>query len=97
MAVAAVQARLAIKLMANDPNIDQYQKRIDGYWSKLRATLSPEEIRPIEYAARVFTSLAEKLVACENMVALESAVGYADALLQGDVLIAVENGYESNK
>ena len=78
----------AVMMMAESPLRTQVQKQAEKIEGRLRAELTDAEYKPIETMAKTMTMLAQKLAAATDFNMLALAHSYAQALLQGEVLIA---------
>jgi delta 1-pyrroline-5-carboxylate dehydrogenase len=91
-------------LLAKSPIKDALQKAAEKHEARLRVMLTAEELEPIQVMRNTVQALAEKLVKCESVEALQHSHAYIEALNAGTVLIALEDaatgevtGYEANR
>ncbi|GAB3767689.1 hypothetical protein GCM10028818_00940 [Spirosoma horti] len=91
-------------MLAESPIKDALNKAAEKHEARLRAMFTKEELEPIQVMRNALANLAKKLVNCESVEDLQHCHSYIEALLTGEVLIAVEDkaggevvGYESNR
>ncbi len=80
--------QVAIVLMSQSPLKSQVQKQAERFAGRMRAELTEDEYKPIETMTKTLTMLATKLATAPDVHQLALAHSYAEALLQGEVLIA---------
>ena len=78
----------AIMMMSESPMKSQVKKQAEKIEGRLRAELTADELTPIETMAKTMVLLAQKLAAATDINMLALAHSYAQALLDGEVLIA---------
>ena len=78
----------AVVMMSESPMKSQVKKQAEKIEGRLRAELTADELTPIETMAKTMVLLAQKLAAATDINMLALAHSYAQALLDGEVLIA---------
>ena len=89
-----------IRLLSRGNDRDAIQKRAANQYAVLRAALTPDELAPIDHVAQIMEAVAQKLLGCQNVDALDLSLSYVQALIQGEVMIAedgpISEAYQPN-
>lgn len=95
--------QMTCTLLAKSPVKDALSRAAEKHQNQLRAKLTDEEIAPILLMRDTVVMLAHKLVSCTDVETLEHTHQYLKALVDGEVMVAIEDedgsvtGYEKNR
>ena len=94
--------QMTYTMMAKSPVKDALAKAAIKHQERLQMQFRREELEPILTMRDTLVLLAQKLAACPDVETLQHTHSYIKALVDGEVMVAVEQdgqvvGYEPNR